>query len=65
MGAVDGGSCEAIMRREPLIRRVEHNCFRGWCVGTKRQGKRFVRYSSDKLNEAMLHFELPVLTATS
>jgi hypothetical protein len=33
---------------EYLIHRYEHNHFRGWQVSTKRQGKRFVRYFSDK-----------------
>jgi hypothetical protein len=36
------------MRYEHLIERIEHNYFRGWRVATKRQGKRFVRYFSDK-----------------
>ena len=36
------------MRREHLILRYEHNQFRGWRVTTKRQGKRFIRYFSDK-----------------
>jgi hypothetical protein len=35
--------------REHLISRYEHNHFHGWRVTTKRQGKRFVRYFSDKL----------------
>jgi len=30
-----------------LIRRYEHNYFRGWVVSTKRRGKRFTRYFSD------------------
>jgi len=34
---------------EPLIQRYEHNHFRGWCVTTKRRGKRFRRYFSDRL----------------
>lgn len=36
------------MKRERLIRRYEHNHFRGWVVATKRRGKRFVRYFSDR-----------------
>ena len=36
-----------LMNREYLIRRYEHNYFRGWVVSTKRRGKRFVRYFSD------------------
>src|SRR4051794_15245128 len=36
------------MGREYLIRRYEHNHFRGWCVSTRRRGKAFVRYFSDK-----------------
>lgn len=35
---------------EYLIHRYEHNQFRGWCVTTKRAGKRFVRYFSDRPN---------------
>jgi hypothetical protein len=31
-----------------LIRRYEHNHFRGWVVATKRRGRRWVRYFSDK-----------------
>src|SRR5690242_9303715 len=34
--------------RNRLIQRYEHNHFRGWIVSTKRQGKRFVRYFSDR-----------------
>ena len=37
------------VRREHLISRYEHN-FRGWRVTAKRQGKRFVRYFSDRPN---------------
>jgi len=36
------------MNREHLIRRYEHNYFRGWVVSTKRRGKRFTRYFSDQ-----------------
>ena len=36
------------MPREYLIQRYEHHYFRGWKVGTKRQGKRFARCFSDK-----------------
>ena len=36
------------MRREYLIRRYQQNHFRGWVVSTKRQGKRFARYFSDR-----------------
>ena len=32
-----------------LIRRYEHNYFRGWVVSTRRRGRRWVRYFSDKL----------------
>ena len=35
------------MKREHLIRRYEHNYFRGWVVSTKRRGKRFTRYFSN------------------
>jgi len=31
-----------------LIRRYEHNYFRGWVVSTKRRGRRWVKYFSDK-----------------
>jgi hypothetical protein len=33
---------------EPLIHRYDHNHFHGWVVCTKRQGRRFVRYFSDR-----------------
>lgn len=33
---------------EYLIRRYEHHHFNGWVVSIKRQGKRWVRYFSDK-----------------
>ncbi len=33
---------------EWLIQRYEHNHFRGWQVATKRKGKRFMRYFSDR-----------------
>ena len=36
------------MNREHLIRRYEHNYFRGWVVSTKRRGKRFTRCFSDQ-----------------
>ena len=36
------------MRREHLIRRYEHNYFRGWVVSTKRRGRRWVKYFSDR-----------------
>jgi AP2 domain len=36
------------MGREYLIRRYEHNHFRGWVVSIKRRGKRKVRYFSDR-----------------
>jgi hypothetical protein len=36
------------MRRERLIRRYEHNYFRGWLVCIKRQGTRYEKYFSDK-----------------
>jgi hypothetical protein len=36
------------MKRDPLIRRYEHNYFRGWVVSTKRRGKRWAEYFSDK-----------------
>lgn len=35
-------------RREYLVQRYEHNYFVGWKVGTKRQGKKFARYFSDR-----------------
>jgi len=35
------------MKREPLIQRYEHN-YSGWVVATKRRGKRFRRFFSDK-----------------
>jgi hypothetical protein len=38
------------MAREHLIRRYEHHHFKGWCVATKRAGKRFTRYFSDRAN---------------
>jgi hypothetical protein len=31
-----------------LIQRYEHNNFKGWQVCTKRRGKRFTRYFSDR-----------------
>ncbi len=31
-----------------LIRRYEHNGFRGWVVSTKRRGRRWVKYFSDR-----------------
>ena len=34
---------------EPLIVRYEHDHLRGWCVSTKRRGKPFTRYFSDRL----------------
>jgi hypothetical protein len=34
--------------QEYLVRRYEHNYFRGWVVGTQRQGKQYQRYFSDK-----------------
>ena len=36
------------MSRERLIRRYEHNYFRGWVVSTKRRGHRWVKYFSDR-----------------
>lgn len=36
------------MARLHLILRYEHNHFRGWRVATKRRGKRFAKYFSDK-----------------
>ena len=36
------------MKRERLIRRYEHNYFSGWVVSTKRRGRRWVKYFSDK-----------------
>jgi hypothetical protein len=36
------------MKPERLIRRYEHNYFRGWVVATKRRGKRWTRYCSDR-----------------
>ncbi len=36
------------MRREPLIRRYEHHHFRGFVVSTKRAGRRWVKYFSDR-----------------
>src|SRR5437764_1537301 len=33
-----------------LIQRYEHNYFRGWVVKTKRRGRRFARYFSDRPN---------------
>ena len=36
------------MKNERLIRRYEHNYFRGWVFATKRKGKRYVRYFSEK-----------------
>src|SRR5689334_17117925 len=31
-----------------LVQRYEHNHFRGWVVSTKRKGKRYTRYFSDR-----------------
>jgi hypothetical protein len=39
---------EAKMKTERLIRRHEHNYFHGWVVSTKRRGKRWAKYFSDK-----------------
>ena len=36
------------MKNNHLIIRYEHHHFRGWMVATKRLGKRYVRYFSDK-----------------
>jgi AP2 domain len=36
------------VRCERLIRRYEHNYFRGWVVSTKRRGRRWTKYFSDK-----------------
>jgi hypothetical protein len=36
------------VKREHLIARYEHNYFNGWRVATKRAGKLFVRYFSDR-----------------
>jgi len=36
------------VNRYRLIRRYEHNYFRGWVVSIKRRGRRWVRYFSDK-----------------
>ena len=36
------------MKPGRLIRRYEHNYFRGWVVSTKRRGRRWVKYFSDK-----------------
>lgn len=36
------------MKRDRLIRRYEHNHFRGWVVAAKRRGKRWVEYFSDR-----------------
>jgi hypothetical protein len=36
------------MTSEHLIRRYEHNYFRGWVVSAKRRGRRWVRYFSDR-----------------
>jgi hypothetical protein len=36
------------VRRERLIRRYEHNHFRGWVFATKRRGRKWVKYFSDK-----------------
>ena len=36
------------MKRERLIRRYEHNHFSGWVVSTKRRGRRWAKYFSDK-----------------
>lgn len=36
------------MSRERLIRRYEHNYFKGWMVAIKRRGRRWVRYFSDR-----------------
>ena len=36
------------MKSERLIRRYEHNHFRGWVVSTKRRGRRYTKYFSDK-----------------
>jgi len=36
------------MKRERLIRRYEHNHFRGWVVAAKRRGKRWIKYFSDR-----------------
>jgi len=36
------------MKREPLIQRYEHNHFRGWVFATKRRGRRWVKYFSDR-----------------
>lgn len=36
------------MKRERLIGRYEHNHFSGWVVSTKRRGRRWVKYFSDK-----------------
>jgi hypothetical protein len=33
---------------EKLIRRYEHNYFRGWAFATKRRGRKWVKYFSDK-----------------
>jgi len=33
---------------EPLIQRYEHNHFHGWLVRTKRRGRQFSRYLSDR-----------------
>ena len=48
MGGAHGGNRG--MKPEYLIRRYEHNYFRGWVVSTKRRGKRWVRYFSDRPN---------------
>jgi len=37
-----------VAARRYLIRRCDRNYFSGWVVGTKRRGKRFRRYFSDK-----------------
>ncbi|PYQ48723.1 MAG: hypothetical protein DMF78_20545 [Acidobacteria bacterium] len=36
------------MSKRSLIRRYEHNYFSGWVVATKRRGKKWTRYFSDK-----------------
>ena len=36
------------MKPGKLIARYEHNYFKGWVVSTKRRGRRWVKYFSDK-----------------
>lgn len=36
------------MKHESLIRRYDHHYFRGWVFATKRRGRRWVKYFSDK-----------------